>query len=148
MSFKRFLGLHGGFFILGVLKGLISGSILTLILGALIWLTRGWTGFEPDWLPLWLGTVTVATLFYRPWTHAKGHTMEVDEDGKITYSKFTVGGRTVEIKQNEGAFYDVFIDGEPAWRDCLSVRQATNTAHRLVVVMNKCAKAVKKSRPR
>jgi hypothetical protein len=52
-------------FALSVVYGLISGSILTLLLGAIIWFAKRWTGYEPDWLWLWLWTVSLITIALR-----------------------------------------------------------------------------------
>ena len=68
---KHLLPVDVGRFALSLWYGLISGSILTAILGAIIWLTRSWTSSEPDWFLLWLGTVSAAVLFWRGWAKRK-----------------------------------------------------------------------------
>lgn len=71
-EFKFFLPVDVGLFAVALGSGAISGSILTALLEAIIWLTKSWTGFEPDWLLLWLGTVSVAVLLWRSWVKHKG----------------------------------------------------------------------------
>jgi hypothetical protein len=64
-DFKFLLPIDIGLFGLGLWHGPLSGLVLTPVLGAGIWLTRNWTGLEPDWLLLWLGTTSAAVLFWR-----------------------------------------------------------------------------------
>jgi hypothetical protein len=71
-QFKLFLPIDIGLFILGLWQGFFTGSILTGLIGALIWLTSKWTGYQPDWLILWLGTVSAAVLFCRAQAKRKG----------------------------------------------------------------------------
>jgi hypothetical protein len=54
-DFKFFLPIDVGLFVLGLWQVFFLGSILTGLVGGLIWLTSRWTGYQPDWPVLWLG---------------------------------------------------------------------------------------------
>ncbi len=71
-DFKFFLPVDIGLFVLGLWQGFFLGSILTGLLGGLIWLTGRWTGYQPDWLILWVGLTTAAVLFRRAQAKRKG----------------------------------------------------------------------------
>jgi hypothetical protein len=71
-DFKFFLPIDVGLFVLGLWQGFFLGSILTGLVGGLIWLTSRWTGYQPDWLALWLGVTSAGVLFCRAQAKRKG----------------------------------------------------------------------------
>jgi hypothetical protein len=71
-DFKFFLPIDVGLFVLGLWQGFFLGSILTGLVGGLIWLTNRWTGYQPDWLVLWLGVTSAGVLFCRAQAKRRG----------------------------------------------------------------------------
>jgi hypothetical protein len=69
--FKFLMPVDIGLFALSLSYGLISGTILTLALGAIILLTKSWTSLEPDWPWLWLWTVSLTAVIWRAWAKRK-----------------------------------------------------------------------------
>ena len=66
------LPLDAGVYAGSLWRGLTSGSGLTAVIGGVMWLTRGLTGFEPDWFLLWLGIVSAAALLWRESAKSSG----------------------------------------------------------------------------
>jgi hypothetical protein len=81
-EFRFLLPVDVGLFAIALWQGFFGGSLLTLILGAIGWLTRTWTGFEPDWLLLWLGTNSVVAILRRGSLVRKGQ--QAWEAGPLT----------------------------------------------------------------
>jgi len=71
-DFKFFLPIDVGLFVLGLWQVFFLGSILTGLVGGLIWLTSRWTGYQPDWPVLWLGVTSAGVLFCRAQAKRKG----------------------------------------------------------------------------
>jgi hypothetical protein len=67
-----FLPIDAGLFLIALWQGIIGGSILTALIGGLIWLTSKWTGCQPEWLLLWLGITSALVLFCRVLAKCKG----------------------------------------------------------------------------
>jgi hypothetical protein len=99
-EFKLFLPIDVGLFVLGVWHGFFTGSILTGVIGAIIWLTGKWTGYQPDWLILWLGIVSAAVLFFRAQAKRKGiQAWQGKSSASLAEKKFSFGEQSPNLPQ-------------------------------------------------
>jgi hypothetical protein len=98
-QFKFFLPIDIGLFIISLGQGVFVGSLLTLLTGAIIWLTSRWTGFFPDWPLLWIGIPSLATLFFRAQAKRKGHQSTEGAPVKNAIRQFSFGHQSPNLPQ-------------------------------------------------
>jgi hypothetical protein len=97
--FKVLLTTDTGLFIIGLGQGVFIGSLLTLLIGAIIWLTSRWTGFFPDWPLLWIGIPSLATLFFRWQAKRKGRQAWEGAPAKNAIKQFSFGHQSPNLPQ-------------------------------------------------
>jgi hypothetical protein len=76
------------------------GSILTGLVGGLIWLTSRWTGYRPDWLVLWLGVTSAGVVFCRAQAKRKGaQAWEASPSASPPEKKLSFGEQSPNLPQ-------------------------------------------------